>query len=177
MHYSISRPQAPQAANSSKGRGTRSLLAKQRQQQQQPDGSSVVSFVTQLRDYSREHQELVAELYQLAGREVPVQPKHETDAAPLGQQLAAVPAAAAGGGGPLSGVADADHSKPACEGHAAAVNGNAAAVVDAGTARHSSGGSSPAGSPTANGGAAECGADLDDSERPQKRVRQGSEPV
>lgn len=69
MHYTISRPQpAKSGGSSSRGRGTRGGAAKQAHAAAQPDGSEVVSFVSQLRQYGSEQQELVASLLAAAGR-------------------------------------------------------------------------------------------------------------
>lgn len=67
VQYSIKRP-VPAKATPTSSRGTRGATAKQRQQEQQPDSSEAVSFVTQLRDYSSEQGELVSALLQAAGQ-------------------------------------------------------------------------------------------------------------
>ncbi len=66
MRYTIKRPAPPQPTPTN-SRGTRGAAAKQRKQEQQPDNSEVVSFVTQLREYNKEQEELVAALLQAAG--------------------------------------------------------------------------------------------------------------
>lgn len=77
VHYTIQRPQPPKQT-AAKGRGTRGATAKQRQQAQQPDGSEVVSFVTQVRDYSSEQQELISTLLREAGVDMQaVQPQQQ----------------------------------------------------------------------------------------------------
>lgn len=130
----------------------------------------MVSFVTQLRDYSREQQELVSGLLRDAGREPPVQLQHTADAAAAaaaGQQpVLPHPVAAAAAG--VEGDPNPAFNNGAAVGTAEA---------EAGAAQHSSGGSSPAGKSPADGrgdGPGDDGADID---RPSKRVKQDSELV
>jgi hypothetical protein len=70
VHYTIERPAAPQqaagdaAARAGSGtrRASRSATAQQRQLQQQPDHVHEFSFVTQVREYGEQQQQLVDEL-------------------------------------------------------------------------------------------------------------------
>lgn len=72
VHYTISRPQPAKSGGlSSRGRGTRGAAAKQAHAAAQPDGSEVISFVSQLWQYGSEQQELVASLLAAAGRGSP----------------------------------------------------------------------------------------------------------
>lgn len=81
MHYVIKQAEAPVASSSAR-RGTRGAAAKQRQQEQEPDSSETVSFVTQVRDYSREQEDLVAALIHAAGgQDLQAQPQQGLAAA------------------------------------------------------------------------------------------------
>jgi hypothetical protein len=109
VQYSISRPKpAKSGGASSRGRGTRGAAAKQAQAAPQPDGSEVVSFVSQLREYGSEQQELVDSLLTAAGRG-PAVPQAAAavvvEAPPQQQQSAGV-----------AGQPEAGSAEPAVEG-------------------------------------------------------------
>jgi hypothetical protein len=127
VHYIIKKPHRPKAA--AKGRGTRGATAKQRQQEEQPDASEVVSFVTQLRDYRTEQQELVASLLQVAGvQDHAVQPKQEPTApAAAAADAPAGPADIAEAGPAPGSAADSKQQDKAAD--SVAVAGDTAGLV------------------------------------------------